>query len=84
MKRDYTLFLEDILESIKHIEDFTRGMSYDEFIEDEKTASAVVRKREIIGEATKNIPSQIRKKYRAIPWKEMAKPEINSSMATLS
>lgn len=73
MTRNYKLFLTDILESIEKILEFTKDMSFEEFVEDDKTASAVVRKLEIVGEATKNIPAQIRKKYKTVPWKEMAK-----------
>lgn len=73
MTRDYKLFLHDILESIEKILEFTKDMSFEEFVEDDKTASAVVRKLEIIGEASKNIPNQIIKRYKTVPWKEMAK-----------
>jgi len=51
---------------------FVMGMSYAEFIEDEKTIFAVVRALEIVGEAVKNIPETVRKKYPKIPWKDMA------------
>lgn len=37
-------------------------MNFDEFVRDDKTASAVIRKLEIIGKASKNIPESIRKK----------------------
>ena len=54
------------------IEAFVEGMSFEEFRADDKTASAVIRKFEIIGEATKNIPDEIRHQYPTVPWKEMA------------
>ena len=54
------------------IEAFVEGMSFEEFRADDKTASAVIRKFEIIGEATKNIPDEIRQQYPTVPWKEMA------------
>ena len=47
-------------------------MDFENFKEDDKTSSAVIRKFEIIGEATKNIPQDIKEKYPDIPWKEMA------------
>ena len=62
MKRDYKLFIEDILECINKIENFVDKMSFDEFTKDEKTKSAVVREIEVIGKATKNIPEVIRTK----------------------
>ena len=70
--RDYNLYLKDILSAMDSIETFVEGMSFDEFRTDDKTSSAVIRKFEIIGEATKNIPQGIKEKYPHIPWKEMA------------
>ncbi|MCD6171773.1 MAG: DUF86 domain-containing protein [Thermoplasmata archaeon] len=72
MKRDYKLFIKDIVDAIESIEEFVAGMSYEEFVGDDKTKSAVIRKFEIIGEATKNIPDEIKEKYPKLPWKEMA------------
>ena len=70
--RDYKLYLKDILVSMDSIETFIEGMSLEQFREDDKTSSAVIRKFEIIGEATKHIPEQILKQYPDVPWKEMA------------
>ncbi|MFN4131725.1 MAG: DUF86 domain-containing protein [Caldimicrobium sp.] len=72
MKRDVTLYLKDILDAMEAIEKFVADMSFEEFKLDDKTSSAVIRKFEIIGEATKNIPVSIRQKYPDIPWREMA------------
>ena len=73
MNREYHLFLKDIVESILSIEKFMEGLSFQEFAKDDKTSAAVVHKIEIIGEASKNIPLNIRKKYNDIPWNDMAK-----------
>lgn len=70
--RDYSLCLRDILDAFSSIERFVEGMNYDDFIKDDKTSSAVIRKFEVIGEATKNIPDSIRTQYPAVPWQEMA------------
>jgi uncharacterized protein with HEPN domain len=72
MKRDYYLYIKDILEEIKSIEDFTNDMQYKDFKDDNKTIHAVVRAFEVIGEATKHIPDKLRKRYHEVPWKEMA------------
>jgi len=72
MKRDYKLYLKDILDAIESIEKFVEGMNFEEFMKDDKTTSAVIRKFEIIGEATKQIPDEVRQKYPEILWKEMA------------
>ena len=73
MKRDYSLYIKDILDCIERVEEFVGDMNFDEFLADDKTSSAVVRKLEIIGEATKNIPKSITQKYDEVPWKEMAR-----------
>ena len=73
MKRDYSLYIKDILDCIERIEEFIGEMNFDQFLQDDKTSSAVVRKLEIIGEASKNIPKSITQKYKEIPWKEMAR-----------
>ncbi len=51
---------------------FIAGMSYDDFAKDDKTVFAVIRAFEIIGEATKHIPKEFRRKHPDVPWKEMA------------
>jgi uncharacterized protein with HEPN domain len=73
MKRHYTFFLDDILDSITAIEEFTKGMARNDFLKDGKTQSAVIWKIVTIGEASKNIPRHIRQKYSDVPWSEMAK-----------
>lgn len=70
--RDYKLYLADILAAMEAIECFVAGMSFEDFVRDDKTASAVVRKLEIIGEAAKQIPVDVRRAYPQVPWSEMA------------
>jgi len=70
-KRDIKLYVEGILELIKAIEKFVEGADFESFKEDEKASSAVIRKFEIIGEATKNIPQSIKEKYLHISRREI-------------
>lgn len=70
--RNYRLYLKDIFEAMVAAQVFVEGMSFEAFVADDKTASAVVRKLEIIGEATKNVPYPIRQKYPQVPWRDMA------------
>ncbi len=69
-KRDFKLFLSDILESIKRIEEYTSGLTFEDFENNTIVSDAVVRNLEIIGEAAKNIPSEIAQGY-PIPWKKI-------------
>jgi uncharacterized protein with HEPN domain len=62
----------DIVQAIDSIMRFVEGMDLDAFVDDDKTASAVVRKLEIIGEAAKRVPEELRDAHAEIPWKEMA------------
>jgi uncharacterized protein with HEPN domain len=64
-------YLNDILESITDIEDFTKGMTFEVFSKDRKTIKAVVRSLEVIGEAANKIPNNIQENYPEIPWTEI-------------
>lgn len=70
--RDSKLYLKDIIVAMDAIDSFVEGMNFEEFQKDDKTSSAVIRKFEIIGEASKNIPEELKKGYPHIPWREMA------------
>lgn len=65
-------FLNDIREAIQRIAAYTKGMTYSRFLKDIKTQDAVVRNLEVIGEATKNLSSRLKKTYPQIPWKDLA------------
>ena len=70
-KREAKLYVEDIKESIEKINRYTKGMKFDELVEDDKTIDAVVRNLAIIGEAVINIPEEIKEKYSDMPWFEI-------------
>jgi uncharacterized protein with HEPN domain len=73
MNREWKLFIRDIFDAMQYIKDFVGEMKRREFLADEKTRSAVAFKIENIGEASKNIPKEIRAKYKDLPWSEMAR-----------
>ncbi len=73
MKREWKLFIKDIYDAMQHIKEFVGKMNRKEFLSDEKTRSAVAFKIENIGEASKNIPKEIKTKYKDLPWTEMAR-----------
>lgn len=65
------MYLEDILLSINRIEEYIDGFDFEKFEKDNKTVDAVIRNFEIIGEASKNVPKEIKIKHQQIPWEEM-------------
>lgn len=72
MKRDIGVFLEDILESIGRIDEYTKDISEEEFYRTVSIQDAVIRRFEVIGEAAKHIPQTVKDKYSEIPWKEIS------------
>lgn len=72
MTRIYIDYLRDMLDNANRAMRFTEGFDYETFSKDEKSVYAVIRAVEIIGEATRNIPDEVRGKYPEIPWREAA------------
>ena len=73
MSRDYRLYLQDIFECCQNARSYVGDMTFEEFSDDRKTIDAVVRNLEIIGEAVKNVPSEILQNQSEIEWKEIAR-----------
>jgi len=63
--------IEDILEAINAIEEYTAGMEFSAWEKDRKTIDAVIRNFEIIGEAATHVPEEIQKEFGEIPWAKM-------------
>ena len=81
--RDWRDRIRDILDAIAEIQQFTRGMDYETFKEDDKSIRAVEMNFIIIGEAANQIPEEIEEKYTAIPWLLCVPCEIVLCMFTL-
>jgi len=71
--RDVGLYVRDIWDSILAIEEYTRGLTEEEFCSNRLVQDAVIRRIEVIGEAVKNIDEKFRANYPDIPWKGIAR-----------
>ncbi len=71
-KRNYGLFITDIRDCSRRIMEYVKGKSFQDFTGNQMLMDAVIRNLEIIGEATKNIPSRIKQMYPKIEWKKIA------------
>jgi uncharacterized protein with HEPN domain len=71
-QRDYRDFLNDIVGAVRSIIRFAAGMSLEQYLEDEKTRYAVMRGYEIIGEAVRHLPAELKAANSDIPWATMA------------
>ena len=72
MRKDVKTFIEHILECIELIEEYTKNKTEEDFLGSIQLQDAVIRRMEIIGEAVKNIPDEVKEKYPEIPWKKIA------------
>jgi uncharacterized protein with HEPN domain len=71
--KDSSVFIKHIIDSIEKIEYFTNNRTKEDFLEDVQLQDATIRRIEIIGEASKNIPEEFKRQYPDVPWSEMAR-----------
>jgi uncharacterized protein with HEPN domain len=72
MPRDCKVYLEDILAAIRKIRRYTAGLSLNLLARDERTFDPVVRNLEVIGEAAKKIPEEVRARHGNVDWKRIS------------
>ncbi|HVZ95457.1 MAG TPA: HepT-like ribonuclease domain-containing protein [Chitinophagaceae bacterium] len=71
-KRDDDLLISDMIECCRKILEYVKEMDFEKFIADEKTADAVIRNFEILGEAAKYISSETKSNSPLIEWRKMS------------
>jgi len=72
MKRNYLVYLHHILDAISRIERYTDGIDEDSYYSQSLVQDGIIRQLEIIGEAVKQLPNEIREKNTDVPWKDIA------------
>ncbi len=70
-ERKVLFFVLDMLEAIEKIERYTSGQTYETFVVHDMMLDAVVRNLEIIGEAARHIPEELRRKYPDVDWRRV-------------
>ena len=71
MSREYKLYLSDITEAQKRILEYTEKMTYKEFAQSKITIDAVIRNLEVIGEAARKLPPEIKSRASIIEWRKI-------------
>lgn len=72
MSRTIDILLGEILEAIELLQRYTEGLSYEDFKGNVEKQDSVIRRLEIIGEAVKGIPAEVRATYPGTPWSDIA------------
>jgi uncharacterized protein with HEPN domain len=73
VSRDYVLFLNDIEDACQKIVDYSNELTFEDFAKQDMPYYSLVRLLEVIGEAVKNLPEEVRDRYPAVQWRQIAR-----------
>lgn len=71
MERRYDLYLEDMIEAIESIQEYTEGMSFEEFEESSMEKDAVLRNFQKLGEAVGELPDSFKEENDQVVWQDV-------------
>jgi uncharacterized protein with HEPN domain len=71
MSKDDTVYLRHILDAIEQVQEYLKGVSIERFLQRRLLQDGVVRRLEIIGEASRNLSDELRQRYPEVPWRQI-------------
>jgi uncharacterized protein len=72
-RREWKFRIEDVLDCIASVQEYTRGMDFERFGSDHLTADAVARRLDLIGGAVQGVPAEVRARHPEVPWEELCR-----------
>jgi uncharacterized protein with HEPN domain len=72
VSRDVTLYIDDMIEACQRVMQYSAGLDRDGLSEGTMITDAIVRNLEILGEAAKSVPADVRTLESDVPWRRIA------------
>jgi uncharacterized protein with HEPN domain len=72
MSKDARILIGHVLDSINLIQGYARNLTKKDFQASHQAQDSIIRRLEIIGEAVRNLPDDLKDKHPEIPWRQIA------------